>query len=285
MLDSDLANLYECTNGTKTINQSVSRNKERFPKDFYFQLTSEEFAYLKSLRFQSGILLISNKNSLRSQIGTSKEKRGGRQYLPYVFTEQGVAMLSSVLRTEKAAKVSVNIMRTFIQMRKFIDNNYRIFERLNNHELKFLEHDNKFDEIFERIKKDEEFKQKIFFEGQIYDAYSLLVDLIKKAKEKIVIIDNYIDKTLLDLLSNKNNNVVVLILTQSKKLSEMDIAKFNEQYFGLTIKYSNNFHDRFIIIDDEIYHSGASLKDLGKKTFAINKMEDKNFINSVYTGV
>ena len=278
MLDSDLAFLYGCTNGTKTINQAVKRNIERFPSNFYFQLTKEEYEYI----------IISS----RSQIGTlnkSGDNRGyNLKYLPYVFTEQGVAMLSSVLRTKNAAKVSVNIINAFVYMRRFINKNKDIFKRVIEIEndtsyIKnaLIDHEDKINKIFNKFDRKEDLKSKLFFDGEIYDAYSLLVDIISKASKEIIIIDNYVDKVTLDILSKKKVNVVVLLITDDKKsqLTKTDINKFNSEYPLLQIKYTNTFHDRFIIIDDkELYHLGASLKDLGKKVFAISKIEDKYYL-------
>lgn len=219
MLDSDLAKLYGCTNGTKTINLAVKRNIERFPNNFYFQLTKEEYENLK--------------RGLRFQIETAKIRS-----LPYVFTEQGIAMLSSVLRTKDAARVSVNIMNAFVEMRKFINENKDLFKRMIQIENKteyientLIEFDNNFKIIFDKFDKKEEFKSKLFFNGQIYDAYSLLVDIISKANKKIIIIDNYVDKTTLDILSKKNINVIVLLVTDNKKskLTKTDIDKFNSE--------------------------------------------------------
>ena len=268
MLDSDVAMLYHYE--TKKINQTVKRNINRFPEDFCFQLTEKE---VENLRFQFGT------SSLK------KENYGGRRYLPYVYTEQGISMLAGVLKNEIAVQVSINIIRAFIEMRKFISLNGKLFKRLTNVECKILEHDKKFDIVFNELQKDEkmEFKQKIFFDGQIYDAYSLIIDIIKKAKQKILIIDNYIDDSILKMLSKKNQKVEVVILTlQNSKLNKLDITKFNKQYPVLKLAYTNKFHDRFIVIDNkELYHVGASLKDLGKKCFAISKIEDKEYLKRI----
>lgn len=268
MLDSDVAMLYHYK--TKRINETVNRNKERFPDNFCFQLTEEET------------------ENLRSQIATSslkKENYGGRRYLPYVFTEQGIAMLSGLLKNDIAIKVSINIMNAFVKMRRFLYNNGQVFERLTNIEYKMLEYDKKFDLIFNELQKDErsEFKQKIFFDGQIYDAYNLVINIIKKANEKILIIDNYIDDSILQMLVKKNKNVKVTILTSEKSnISQLDVQKFNKEYPKLEIAKSNKFHDRFIVIDNQkIYHIGASLKDLGKKCFAISKIEDAEYVNKL----
>ena len=268
MLDSDVAMLYQYT--TKSINKAMKRNINRFPEDFCFQLTEKE---VENLRFQFGT------SSLK------KENYGGRRYLPYVYTEQGISMLAGVLKNEIAVQVSINIIRAFIEMRKFISLNGKLFKRLTNVECKILEHDKKFDIVFNELQKDEkmEFKQKIFFDGQIYDAYSLIIDIIKKAKQKILIIDNYIDDSILKMLSKKNKDVEGVILTsQNSNLNKLDINKFNKQYPILKVAYTNKFHDRFIIIDNkELYHVGASLKDLGKKCFAISKIEDDEYIEKI----
>ena len=265
MLDSDVAMLYNYD--TKNINKAMKRNIERFPEDFCFQLTEEEV------------------NSLRFQIGTLKNNGRGqhRKYLPYVYTEQGVSMLAGVLKNDVAVKVSISIIRAFIEMRKFISNNVQVFERLTNVEYKLLEHDKKFDKIFNELQHEENIKQKIFFEGQIWDSYNLIVKIIKKASNKILIIDNYIDDTILELLTKKNKNVEVIILTSNNtNISNLDIKKFNKEYPILKITKLNKFHDRFIMIDDkELYHCGASLKDLGKKCFGINKIVDMEYIEKL----
>ena len=267
MLDSDVAMLYEYT--TKNINKAVKRNIERFPDDFCFQLTEDEFKYL---RFQIGT---SNKNV--------KVDRGGRRYLPYVFTEQGIAMLAGVLKNEIAVSVSINIIKSFIEMRKLLSSNIDIFERVTNIENKIMKYDEKFDEVFNRLQYKEEFEQKVFFKGQIFDAYELIVDIIKEAKNSIIIIDNYIDDNVLKMLIKKNSSVKVTIISSDKvKISNLDIQKFNEEYPFLSLKISNNSHDRFIIIDEKnLYHCGASIKDLGKKCFGINKIDDKEILEKV----
>lgn len=214
-----------------------------------------------------------------------KENYGGRRYLPYVFTEQGIAMLSGLLKSEIAIQVSINIMDAFVEMRKFITNNSNMFNRLTRVEYKLLEHDKKFDEVFNELQKKEEreFKQKIFFDGQIFDAYSLIINIIKRAKSKLLIIDNYIDDTILEMLIKKNNDVKVVILTSEKtNISKLDIQKFNKEYPILEVAKTDKFHDRFIVIDNkELYHIGASLKDLGKKCFAISKIEDVGYIDKI----
>lgn len=257
MLDSDLANLYECANGTKDINKAVKRNIERFPDDFYFQLTQEEY---ENLKFQNG---------------TSKLiKHGGVRKIPYVFTEQGVAMLSSVLKTKIAAEVSVRIMRAFVKMRHYINNNEN---RLSNVEMKVIEHDKNirllqesFDKLSEKRKKSE-----IYFKGQIYDAYSKIIDIFNETKQELIIIDTYADKKLLDIIKELNFNVII-ITKKNNLLSKESIEKYNEQYNNLKVIYDNTFHDRYFIIDNQkVYHCGTSINRIGYKTFSINLIDDK----------
>lgn len=269
MLDSDVAMLYHYE--TKNINKAVKRNIERFPEEFCFQLTDEE---MKILRFQIGT---SKDNTIL------KEPRGGRRYLPYVFTEQGIAMLAGILKNEIAVAVSINIIKSFIEMRKFLNLNGQVFERLTNVEYKLLEHDKKFDKVFNGLQQEENIKQKLFFQGQIWDSYRLIIDIIKRANKKITIIDNYVDDSILKMLTKKNKSVEVIIITSNKSnIENIDIKKFNKEYPILKVVKSNKFHDRFIIIDNkELYHCGASIKDLGKKCFAINKIEDISFIDKL----
>ena len=193
----------------------------------------------------------------------------------------GISMLSPLLNSEIAIQVSINIMRAFVEMRKFMMSNAPILERLTTVEYKLLEHDKNFDELFNELQKDENFKQKIFFEGQIYDSYSLIVDIIKEAQKKIVIIDNYIDESVLKMLTKKNKNVEAVILTANRcGVSKLDVEKFNMEYPTLKMAKSEKFHDRFIIIDNcKLYHCVASIKDLGKKCFAISKMENNEILN------
>ena len=265
MMDSDVANIYHCE--TKYVNRVVKRNIERFPEEFCFQLNKNEFEVL------------------RCQFVTLNENGRGqhRKYLPYVFTEQGIAMLSALLKSDVAVSVSVNIMKAFIEMRKFLMLNGQVFERLTSVEHKLLEHDKKFDEVFNQLQLEENIKQRIFFDGQIYDAYSIIIDIIKKANKKILIIDNYIDDSVLKMLTKKKNNVEVAILTSNKSnIQNIDIQKFNKEYPILKVVKTNKFHDRFIIIDNkEMYHLGASIKDLGKKCFGINKIEDMQIIEKI----
>ncbi len=271
MIDSDLALLYNVE--TKRLNESVKRNAKRFPNNFCFQLTEDEYA------------------DLRSQIATSNTEntssKGGRRYLPYVFTEQGIAMLSAVLRSDEAIQVSVNIMNAFVKMRRFLAENALMFDKLNSLELKQLEYqkesNEKFNQIFAYISEHEEVGQKIFFEGQIYDAFSLLVSLVGKAEQSIVLIDNYVDVGTLNILAKKKDGVDVTIYTVRRtRLASQDIANFNSQYPTLTVNYTGVFHDRFLVIDEETaYHIGASIKDAGKKCFGISRIEDVGIISDI----
>ncbi|MHB8232428.1 MAG: ORF6N domain-containing protein [bacterium] len=256
MLDEDIANLYEVE--TKVLNQAVKRNIERFPEDFMFQLTEEEHSFL------------------RSQIVTSKEKRGGRRYLPYVFTEQGVAMLSAVIRSETAVKISIQIIKAFVAMRQFIALNARIFQQLDTLEIKQLETDKKIKQILAAMEsKNIHPKQGIFYDGQIFDAYQFFSDIIRTAKKSIILIDNFVDDTVLTFFSKRDPGIKVLIITNAiTKQLELDTKKFNQQYPPLEIKQFDKSHDRFLIIDEtSVYHLGASLKDLGRKWFAFSKMD------------
>lgn len=269
MLDSDLAVFYGVE--TKVLNQAVKRNKGRFPVDFMFQLNEGEW---DSLRYQNGTL---NGESLRSQNVTLKEERGRhRKYNPYVFTEQGVAMLSGVLKSKTAVKMSIQIISAFVAMRKFLTANAGVFQRLDTLEFKQLESDKKLEELLNELEKNElNPKQGIFFDGQIFDAHKFVSDLVRKAKKSIVLIDNYVDDTVLDLFSKRKKNVSVTIYTANlPKALITDLKKFNIQYPQIEIEEFKNSHDRFMIIDNEdVYHFGASLKDLGKKWFAFSKFD------------
>ena len=271
MLDSDVAMLYHYE--TKKINQTVKRNINRFPERFCFKLTEEE---LETMWSQIVTTSKSEVNKYRS-----------KKYLPYVFTEQGIAMLSGLLKNEIAVQVSIKIMDAFVEMRKYINLNKYLFEKVitieSKMDKKFTEYDKKFDEVFDQLQHEENIKQKVIFEGQIYDAYSLIIDIIKKAYKKILIIDNYTDDSILKMLTKKNKNVEVVILTSDKSnIEKIDIQKFNKEYPILKIAKTNKFHDRFIIIDNrEMYHLGASIKDLGKKCFGINKIEDTKIIDKI----
>ena len=271
ILDFDLARLYECNNGTKDINKAVKRNIDRFPEDFYFKLASEEIEILSS-RFQFGTL---NK---------SKNNRGYNiKYLPHAFTEEGVAMLSGVLNTEKAKLVSVDIMRAFVKMRKFIKENLIENNYINS---MLLRHDSEIKELQETFNKmeEKELKNKIFFNGEFFDSYLEIIKILNQSKNEIIIIDNYADETLLEIISKIDKEVI--LITSKKLLKDIDINKYNKQYHNLTIIKNNDFHDRFIILDKEIiYHLGSSINHLGNKVFGINIIEEnivkKTLINKI----
>ena len=259
MLDKDLATLYGVE--TRVLNQTVKRNIERFPVDFRFELSREE--------------------CLRSQIVMSNG-RGGNRYSTYAFTEQGVAMLSSVLRSKTAIEVNIQIMRAFVSMRHFMTTNASVFSRLETieyHQLEMQQHqqdtDKRIDEVFRRLDEgNAKPKQGVFYNGQIYDAYTFVSDLIKSAKKRIVLVDNYVDETVLTLLDKRDEGVSAVIYTQqiSRQL-QLDIDRHNAQYVPIDVEVFRLSHDRFLCIDDDVYHIGASIKDLGKKWFGFSKME------------
>ncbi len=276
MVDSDLAMLYEVE--TKVLNQAVKRNIKRFPEEFMFRLTDEE------------------NSNLRSQIVTSRwePQYGGRRYNPYVFTEQGIAMLSSVLKSDIAIKTSIQIMNTFIKIREFLYDNKMLFNKINTIEINQIEYQTKtnkklkdinckLDEVFEYTATKKEVSQKIFFDGQIYDAFSLFVEIIKSANKSILLIDNYVDTKTLNILCKRKDNIKITIYTKNRtKLTSEDIDKFNLQYKNLEVKNIETFHDRFLIIDNKkCYHIGASLKDAGNKSFAISELNDKSVVKSI----
>ena len=266
MLDKDLATLYGIE--TRVLNQTVKRNIERFPDDFRFELSREE--------------------CLRSQIVISNG-RGGNRYSTYAFTEQGVAMLSSVLRSQTAIEVNIQIMRAFVSMRHFMVNNASMFSRLETieyHQLEILQHqqdtdkhlqesDKRIEEVFRRLDEgNAKPKQGVFYNGQIYDAYTFVSDLIKSAKKRIVLIDNYVDETVLTLLDKRAEGVSAVIYTQQiNRQFQLDIDRHNAQYAPIDVETFRLSHDRFLCIDDDVYHIGASIKDLGKKWFGFSKME------------
>ena len=259
MLDKDLAELYGVLTGN--LNKAVKRNNKRFPTDFMFQLSTQEF---ENLRFQIGI-----------------SSWGGLRALPYAFTEQGVTALSGVLKSPKAIEINIQIVRAFVAMRRFISSNAQIFHRLDRVEQKQVEYDQKFEEVFDAIQnKDIKLEKGIFFDGQIFDAYKFVSDLIRSAEKSIILIDNYVDDSVLTLLSKRKKEVRVVIFTKevSKQLA-LDVAKYNSQYPPIEVREFLQAHDRFLIIDDtKIYHFGASLKDLGKKWFAFSTFDKEVFI-------
>lgn len=254
MLDSDLAKLYQVE--TKRINEAVKNNIEKFPERFCFRITENEF------------------NILKSKFSTSKG-RGGSRKGHSVFTEQGIAMLATILKSKVATRVSIAIMDAFIVMRKFISSNLLEQKYVNN---MVFELDERVSLLENTFSKFDTFSNEIFFEGQIYDAYSLLLDIFNTSKESIIIIDNYISKELLDILSKTERKVTIY----TKVIDNNLINKYNSQYHNVTIKINNSFHDRFIIIDNKVlYHCGVSFKDLGKKCFAINKIEGKEILCNI----
>ena len=272
MLDSDLAKLYQIE--TKNLNKAAQRNVERFPEDFRFQLTDEETKFL------------------RFQIGTSNSSVGGRRYNPWVYTEQGVSMLATVLHSEVAVQVSVSIVRAFVQMRHFISANGSLFARLDSVEKRQIEteeklnrnivqfhekldvHEKNFEKVFDALEAADLPKQGVFCNGQIFDSYKFVSDLIRKAKTSIVLVDNYVDDTVLSMLDKRKSGVSATIYTQSiSKQLTLDLQKHNAQYAPIDVRLIKNFHDRFLFLDEKtIYHIGASIKDLGKKVFGFSKL-------------
>ena len=286
LLDSDLAILYGVE--TKRLNQQVKRNIERFPEDFMFQLTQEEVICSRSqiatlnkgTNLRSQIATSSQEVSLKSQIVTSSH--GGVRYLPYAFTENGIAMLSSVLRSPIAIQVNIRIMRAFTAMRQFIASNAQIFQRLDvmeQNQLAIVAHqtetDHKLEEVFRRLDSGNvQPSQGIFYDGQIFDAYTFINDRIREATTRIILIDNYIDDSVLTILSKRADKVAATIYTKKTSAQlQLDIQKHNAQYTPIDIITFDRSHDRFLCIDETVYHLGASIKDLGKKWFAFNRME------------
>lgn len=256
MLDSDLAKLYQCKNGTKTINLAVKRNINRFPDNFYFQLSDED---IKILRFQ---------NETANHMTRTK---------PYVFTEQGIAMLATVLKTKVASNVSIKIMRTFVEMRKYINSSLIEQKYINNMVIKHEDEIKHLYESFDKMKENTKVST-IFYDGEIYDAYSLLFKILNKAKSKIIIIDNYAGIELFDLIKE----IKVKIIVYTKNVNNELLKKYNKEYNNLEIIKCELFHDRFIIIDNKIlYHSGASFKDLGNKCFALSLIEDEKILKGL----
>lgn len=258
---SDVAKLYKTE--TRIINQTIKRNIMRFPESFCFQLTMEEVINLRSQSVTS---------SLRNEI-----VHGGIRYLPYVLTEQGIMMLSGLLKSDVAAKVNIQIIDAFVAMRKFISSTMVNQSFINNLVYKHDEEIKLLKDSFDKLQEKEK-NNAIFFNGQIYDAYSLLLDILKSSKKEIIIIDNYAGKELLDILKEINVNIVIY----SANMNETLIKKYKSQYNNVELVFNNKFHDRFIIIDNkDIYHCGSSFKDLGKKCFAINKIESNKILKDV----
>ena len=273
MLDRDLARLYGVE--TKALNQAVKRNMERFPEDFMFQLSKEEFENLRSQ-----IVTSSEEEILRSQNVTSSW--GGQRYMPYVFSENGVAMLSTVLRSQQAININIQIMRAFNAMRHFITSNAQVFQRVENIEKNILalnaskvDTDKKLEEVFRRLDDGNATpNQAVFYDGQIFDAYKFVNERIREAKKRIVLIDNYVDETVLAMLDKRGKNVTAKVYTRniSRQLS-LDFEKHNAQYTPIEVEQFDRAHDRFLCIDDTVYLIGASIKDLGKKWFGFVKLE------------
>ena len=255
MLDSDLAKLYQIE--TKRINEAVKNNLEKFPERFSWVLSDYE------------------EKDLRSKFSTSNTKRGGRRYKTRVFTEQGVAMLATILKSKVATKVSIDIMDAFVLMKKYISSNLIEQQYINN---LVLEHEEKLKLVENTFSSFKEKNNHLFFKGQIYDAYSLLKDILSKSKNEIIIIDNYVDKNLLDVLSKTKMKVKIV----TNKYNNQDYEKYKKQYQNVELIINNSFHDRFIIIDKKtLYHCGASFKDLGNKCFEISKIEDEDILDKL----
>lgn len=258
MLDRDIARLYEVE--TRVLNQAVRRNPERFPESYCFQLSDDEFENWKS-----------------QIVMTNSEKMGLRRN-PHAFSERGVAMLSTVLHSNTAIEISMRIMDAFVEMRHFLADNAMVFQRLDRIELKQLEADDKFNQIFKQLEAPKQDKSVIFFKGEMWDATICIEEIISKAKKSITLIDGYVDRNTLDMLSRKKTGVKVSIYTLKKgcTLTQKEISAFSSQYGPLEIKYTDEFHDRFLILDNTIlYHIGASIKDAGKKTFEISLNDDE----------
>ena len=257
LLDRDLAKIYQVD--TKVLNQAVKRNIERFPEEFRFQLTKEEF------------------ENWKSQIVTSNMDKMGLRKTPYAFTEQGVAMLSSVLRSDIAIQVSIQIMKAFVAMRQSYLTNQEITTRISSLEFKQQFTDEKVNQLFKALEQNElPLSYGIFYDGEIFDAYKFALDLIKSAKRSIMLIDNYVDENTFTMLANSNEKVKITVFTsQLNEKLQLTLTKYHEQYPQIELKQLKKSHDRFLIIDEnELYHLGASIKDLGKKWFAFSKMND-----------
>ena len=263
MIDRDLAEIYGIE--TKVLNQAVKRNLDRFPAQFRFQLTNFE-------KFE----LVTNCDRLKKLKHSTNN--------PFAFTEQGVAMLSAVIKSEIAVKVSIQIIQAFVEMRKVLMNNSGLLQRIEIVESKLIESDTNFERIFRALEsKNNNPTENIFFNGQIYDAYSFIIQIIRQAEKDLLLIDNYIDNSVLDMLSKKNKGVNVTLVTHPKTVITInDIEKFNKQYQHLSLIHTSKMHDRFLLIDkSKLYHIGASLKDLGKNCFAMSLIEDPTFIKSL----
>ena len=286
LMDADLADMYGVE--IRALNQAVKRNIKRFPEHFMFQLTKEEQEQYDSFRSQNGFVpnlksqfVISSSELNESSAIITQKKWGGKRSLSYAFTQQGTAMLSTVLHSDTAIDVSIRIMDAFVKMYGFLHNNAKIFMEINDikkhlleSDIHHMENDKRIERLFSLMDKtDQEISQGIFYDGQIFDSYMFIIDLIKKAKTGIILIDNYVDETVLTMLDNRNDNVSATIYTAhfGDKL-KLALTKHNSQYSPINIEYYDKSHDRFLIIDDTVYHIGASLKDLGKSVFAFSRM-------------
>ena len=287
MLDRDLARLYGVE--TRVLNQAVQRNIERFPGDFMFQLSKDEFENWKSQfaisnsdSSRSQFAMLDDEEKWKSQIVISNSIKMGARKLPYAFTESGIAMLSGVLRAPQAVNMNIQIMRAFVAMRRFLASNAQVFQRLEVMErtqLSLLAHqestDQKVEEIFRRLDDDNtKPTEGILFDGQIFDAYKFVTERIREAKKRIVLIDNYIDETVLAMLDKRGKDVTAKVYTKniSRQLS-LDFDKHNAQYAPIEVEQFDRAHDRFLCIDDTVYLIGASIKDLGKKWFGFTKID------------
>ena len=269
MLDTDLAAIYGYS--TKAFNQQVKNNSARFPDDLMFQLTTEEFTELSRSR---------NLTTIMQTIG----RKGGRVYLPHAFTEQGIYMLMTVLKGELAVRQSLVLVRTFKTMRHYLTDNSLVFQRLDRIELKQLETDDKVNQLFKQLEKPETDKAVIFFKGQMWDATSCIEQILEKAEREIILIDSYVDRKTLDMLSRKKTGVAVLMFTSvsGNRITEKELNDFNSQYPSLDVRITDEFHDRFLILDRKnMYHIGASIKDAGKKAFEISPNEDPKVLECI----
>lgn len=259
MLDRDLAAMYQVE--TRVLNQAVKRNLERFPEGFRFQLSEREL------------------ENWKSQIVMSNSEKMGLRRAPYAFTEQGVAMLSAVLRSDVAVKMSIEIINAFVQMRRLVGQKTIQQLRISNIEDKLVAHDHKFDRLFKALEQEELPTKGIFYDGQVFDAYTFIAKLIRKADKSLILIDNYIDDSVLTMFTKRKKGVNCICYTRNlSKALKLDLQKHNEQYDPIELRILKKAHDRFLIIDEkELYHIGASLKDLGKRWFAFSKMELASF--------
>ena len=257
MLSSDVAKLYQVE--TRRINEVIKRNMNRFPDSFCFQLTKQEYLNLRS----------------QFAISSLNNNYGGVRYLPYVLTEQGIMMLSGLLKSDIAVRVNIQIIDAFVKMRKYISSSLIEQKYINN---LVLEHEERIKTIENTFSKFKVNNSHLFFDGQIYDAYSLLIDIFNQSTKEIIIIDNYLDKSILDILSNIKKNIIVF----TNKYNNYDYNKYKVQYKNIKLIVDNSFHDRFVIIDRKIlYHSGSSFKDLGKKCFEISRINDSEILDKL----